>query len=80
MCRLRLPRRAPRNVAHESTVTRPQSAAIANVISNFPGADLNEAAMRRTLSRVAEPTVEVISASLCRRGGTLCDPFTPDHA
>ncbi len=39
VCRLCLPRRAPRNVAHESTVTRPQSAAIANVISNFPGAD-----------------------------------------
>ena len=28
--------RAPRNVAHESTVTRPQSAASANIISNFP--------------------------------------------
>ena len=39
MCRLRLPRRAPRNVAHESTVTRPQSAASANAISNFPEAD-----------------------------------------
>ncbi len=39
VCRLCLPRRAPRNVAHESTVTRPQSAAIANVIPNFPGAD-----------------------------------------
>ena len=40
MCRLRLPRRAPRNVAHESTVTRPQSAPSANGISNFPEADL----------------------------------------
>ena len=39
MCRLRLPRRAPRNVAHESTVTRPQSAPSANAISNFPEAD-----------------------------------------
>jgi hypothetical protein len=28
-----------RNVAHESTVTRPQSAASANIISNFPEAD-----------------------------------------
>jgi hypothetical protein len=28
--------------------------------SNFPEADLNEAALRRTLSRVSEPTVEVI--------------------
>ena len=41
MCRLRLPRRAPRNVAHESTVTRPQSAASANAISNFPEADFS---------------------------------------
>ena len=39
MCRLRLPRRAPRNVAHESTVTRPQSAPSANAISNFPEED-----------------------------------------
>ena len=60
MCRLRLSRRAPRNVAHESSVTRPQSALSANAISNFPEADLNEAALRRTHSRVAEPTVEVI--------------------
>jgi hypothetical protein len=37
--RLRLPRRAPRNVAHESTVTRPQAAAGDDVISNFPEAD-----------------------------------------
>jgi hypothetical protein len=28
--------------------------------ADFPGADLNEAALRRTHSRVAEPTVEVI--------------------
>ena len=41
MCRLRLPRRAPREVAHESTVTRPQSAAIANVISNFRETDFS---------------------------------------
>ena len=40
MCRLRLPRRAPRNVAHESTVTRSQSAASANAISNLPGSRL----------------------------------------
>ena len=33
--------RAPRNVAHESTVTRPQSAASANIISNFQEADLS---------------------------------------
>ena len=39
MCRLRLPRRAPRNVAYESTVTRPQLAPSANAISNFPEAD-----------------------------------------
>ena len=39
MRRLRLPRRAPRNVAHESTVTRPQSGHSANAISNFPEAD-----------------------------------------
>ena len=39
MCRLRLPRRAPRNVAHESTVTRPHSAPSANTIFNFPEAD-----------------------------------------
>lgn len=39
MCRLRLPRRAPRNVAHEPTVTRAQSAPSANAISNFPKAD-----------------------------------------
>jgi hypothetical protein len=37
--RLRLLRRAPRNVAHESTVTRPRSAPTANAISNFPEAD-----------------------------------------
>jgi hypothetical protein len=29
-------------------------------VSNFLEADLNEAALRRTHSRVAEPTVEVI--------------------
>lgn len=40
MCRLLQPRRTPRNVAHESTVTRPQSVASANAISNFPEADL----------------------------------------
>jgi len=40
VCRLRLPRRAPRNVAHESTVTRSQSAASANAISNLPGSRL----------------------------------------
>ena len=40
MCRLRLPRRGPRNVAHESTVTHPQSAASANAISNFPESGL----------------------------------------
>jgi hypothetical protein len=51
VCRLRLPRRAPRNVAHESTVTHPQSASSANAIPNFPEADLNEAASRQTLSR-----------------------------
>jgi hypothetical protein len=39
VCRLRLPRRAPRNVAHESTVTRPQSVPSANAISNFPEED-----------------------------------------
>ena len=39
MCRLRLPRRAPRNVAHESTVTREQSAPSANAIPNFPEAE-----------------------------------------
>ena len=39
MCRLRLPRRAPRNVPHESTVTRLRSASSANAISNFPEAD-----------------------------------------
>jgi len=39
VCRLRLPRRAPRNVAHESTVTRPQSAPSTNAISNFPEED-----------------------------------------
>jgi hypothetical protein len=38
--RLRLPRRARRNIAHESTVTRPLSAPSANAISNFPEADL----------------------------------------
>ena len=36
MCRLRPPRRAPRNVSHESVVTREQSSAGANAISNFP--------------------------------------------
>jgi hypothetical protein len=41
VCRLRLPKRAPCNVAHESTVTRPQSAASANIISNFPEADFS---------------------------------------
>ena len=35
----RLLRRAPRNIAHKSTVTRPQSAPSANAISNFPEAD-----------------------------------------
>ena len=39
MGRLRLPRRASRNAAHESTVTRPHSAPSANTISNFPEAD-----------------------------------------
>jgi hypothetical protein len=37
--RLRLPRRARRNITHESTVTRPLSAPSANAISNFPEAD-----------------------------------------
>ena len=62
MCRLRLPRRAPRNVAHESTVTRPQSAPSANAISNFPEADFvvpidhstsGSAIMRQLTSRSA---------------------------
>jgi hypothetical protein len=44
--RLRLPRRAPRNVAHESTVTRPQSEPSANAISNFAEADLWLASLR----------------------------------
>jgi hypothetical protein len=37
MRRLHSPRRAPRNAAHESTVTSP--AVSANAISNFPEAD-----------------------------------------
>jgi hypothetical protein len=40
VCPLRLPRHAPRNAAHESAVTRPQSAASANAISNFAEADV----------------------------------------
>jgi len=56
VCRLLQPRCAPRNVAHESTVTRPQSAASANVISNFPEADLNEAAGAADASRVQSDT------------------------
>jgi hypothetical protein len=32
----------PRNVAHESTVTRPQSAPSANAISNFPGSPTSD--------------------------------------
>jgi hypothetical protein len=54
VCRLRLPRRAPRAVAHESTVTRQQSAPSANAISNFPEADfgttLSESATERNLT------------------------------
>jgi hypothetical protein len=39
VCRLRLPRSASRNVAHDSTVTRSQSAPSAKAISNFPEED-----------------------------------------
>jgi hypothetical protein len=50
VCRLRLPRRAPRNVAHESTVTRGQSAAIANAIPNFPEEDFGTTTSEFTLN------------------------------
>jgi hypothetical protein len=48
--RLRLPWRAPRNVAHESTLTRRQLVARANVISNFPEADFWTTSVRDQVS------------------------------
>jgi hypothetical protein len=71
VCRLRLPRRAPRNLAHESTVTRPQSAASANAISNFLEADFGPASESPIKCRIGSAltqseTAIAIAASLPR--------------
>ena len=78
MCRLRLPRRTPRNVAHESTVTRPQSAPSTNAIPNFPEADLNfgPTSRQQACSRLAHGryggAVTFLSSLLCHASTCFC--------
>jgi hypothetical protein len=63
------PMRAPRHLAYESALTRQQSAATANAISNFPEADLNEAAR-------AADAFACIDTSV--RNYPLEEPMTPE--
>jgi hypothetical protein len=60
--RLLLPRRAPRNVPHESTVTSPAVGPSANAIPNFPEADFGPASKSAIKCRIRSALTQAEAA------------------